>query len=41
MPRARSECDAEQHIAVRHLLIDGGFHTLQFTVIGLILALWH
>lgn len=22
-------------------LIDGGFHTLQFTVIGLILALWH
>jgi hypothetical protein len=21
--------------------IDGGFHTLQFTVIGLILALWH
>jgi len=22
-------------------LIDGGFHTLQFTVIGLILAIWH
>jgi hypothetical protein len=22
-------------------LIDGGFHALQFTAIGLILALWH
>ena len=22
-------------------LIDGGYHTLQFTMIGLILALWH
>jgi hypothetical protein len=22
-------------------LIDGGYHTLQFTLIGLILALWH
>ena len=22
-------------------LIDGGYHTLQFTIVGLILALWH
>jgi hypothetical protein len=22
-------------------LIDGGYHTLQFTIIGLLLALWH
>jgi len=27
--------------SLKLFVIDGGFHTLQFTVIGLILALWH
>ena len=27
--------------SLKLFLIDGGFHTLQFTAIGLILALWH
>jgi len=27
--------------SLKLFLIDGGFHTLQFTLIGLILALWH
>ena len=27
--------------SLKLFLIDGGYHTLQFTVIGLILALWH
>jgi Protein of unknown function (DUF1761) len=27
--------------SLKLFLIDGGYHTLQFTVIGLIFALWH
>ena len=27
--------------SLRLFLIDGGYHTLQFTLIGVILALWH
>jgi hypothetical protein len=27
--------------SLKLFLIDGGYHTLQFTLIGLILALWH
>ena len=27
--------------SVKLFLIDGGYHTLQFTLIGLILGLWH
>jgi len=27
--------------SLRLFLIDGGYHTLQFTLIGIVLALWH
>ena len=27
--------------SLKLFLINGGYHTLQFTIIGLILALWH
>ena len=27
--------------SIKLFLINGGFHTLQFTIIGLILGLWH
>ncbi|HLF11330.1 MAG TPA: DUF1761 domain-containing protein [Gammaproteobacteria bacterium] len=27
--------------SLKLFLIDGGYHTLQFTLIGVILALWH
>ncbi len=27
--------------SLKLFLIDGGYHTLQFTVIGLVLAIWH
>jgi hypothetical protein len=27
--------------SLKLFLINGGYHTLQFTIIGLLLALWH
>jgi hypothetical protein len=30
-----------EHRSLKLFLINGGYHTLQFTIIGLILALWH
>lgn len=30
-----------EHKSLRLFLVNGGYHTLQFTVIGLVLGLWH
>jgi hypothetical protein len=30
-----------EHRSLRLFLVNGGYHTLQFTVIGLVLGLWH
>ena len=30
-----------EHRSLKLFLINGGYHTLQFTVIGLVLGLWH